>query len=82
MCLEYTPYRRQERDQGHIMSSLLESNLGNVLEKIPFVGGLEDGISRMGTGFFKVDNRKYISFLQISRHSWRTHLPDEKWKHH
>ena len=48
-CLEYTPYRRQERDQGHIMSSLMDSNLGNVLEKIPFEG-LEDGISRMGTG--------------------------------
>ena len=60
MCLEYTPYRRQERDQGHIMSSLLESNLGNVMEKIPFVGGLEDGISRMGTGIFKVDNRIYF----------------------
>lgn len=51
LSLEYTPYRRQEREQGHIMSSLLPSNLGNVLEKIPF-GGLEDGISRMGTGTF------------------------------
>ena len=44
---EYAPYRRQERDQNHILGSLLHSNLENVFDKIQLGG---DGISRMGTG--------------------------------
>ena len=52
---EYTPYRRQERDQNHILGSLLQSNLENVFDKIQLGG---DGISRMGTGI-------HVNLVQI-----------------